>query len=183
MNLALHDLHTFQTLRREGQTGDWAERGIVAWAPHGMVCENACLREYVGEGAVTVHSASIPESETGVYETFREGFSKSLVETEVRLLFLAKRNESVVFTSDGLVRGCAERLGLCCWSGDTEDLNALFPIPRQQPLGAMVAPNTRETTQHFPTRRQVPGRDESMGTEGRRARGLNAPPPLSATMQ
>jgi hypothetical protein len=173
MNLALHDLQTFQTLRREGQTGDWAERGIVAWAPHGMV----------GEGAVTVHSASIPENETRFYETFREGFSRRLVETEVRLLFLAKRNESVVFTSDGLVRGCAERLGLCCWSGDTEDLNVLFPIPRQQPFGAMVAPNTRATTQHFPTRRQVPGRDESMGTEGRRARGLNVPPPLSSTMQ
>lgn len=179
MNLALHDLHTFQTLRREGQTGDWAERGIVAWAPHGMVCENACLREYVGAGAVTVHSASIPEGETGFYETFREGFSRSLVETEVRLLFLAKRNESVVFTSDGLVRGCAERLGLCCWSGDAEDLNVLFPIPRHETPGA----TKRETPQHFPTRRQVPGRDEPMETGGRHARGLNAPLPFSATMQ
>ena len=179
MNLALHDLHTFQTLRREGQTGDWAERGIVAWAPHGMVCENPCLRDYVGAGAVTVHSASIPEGETGFYETFREGFSRSLVETEVRLLFLAKRNESVVFTSDRLVRGCAERLGLCCWSGDTEDLNVLFPIPRQETPSA----TKRETPQHFPTRRQVPGRDEPMETGGRHARGLNAPLPFSATMQ
>jgi hypothetical protein len=179
MNLALHDLHTFQTLRREGQTGDWAERGIVAWAPHGMVCENPCLREYVGEGAVTVHSASIPEGETGFYEIFREGFSRSLVETEVRLLFLAKRNESVVFTSDGLVRGCAERLGLCCWSGDTEDLNVLFPIPRHETPGA----TKRETPHHFPTRRQVPGRDEPMEKGRRHARGLNAPLPFSATMQ
>ena len=183
MNLALHDLHSFQTLRREGQTGDWAQRGIVAWAPHGMVCENPCLREHLGEGTITVHAASIPEGEAGCYETFRQGFSESLVETEVRLLFLAMRNDSVVLTSDGLVRGCAERLGLCCWSGDTEALNVFFPIPRQQLPGATVAAKTQEATKHFPTRRQVPGRDESMGPEGRRARDLDAPQPVSATMQ
>ena len=183
MNLALHDLRTFQTLRREGQTGDWAERGIVAWAPHGMVCENSCLREYVGEGAVTVHTASIPEGEAGCYETFRQSFSGSLVEPELKLLFLARLSRSVVLTSDGVLQDCAERLGLGCWSGDSEALDGLFPIlPLDAPCAAGAA-ETQESTKHFPTRRQVPGRDESMETEHRRARDLDAPPTTSATMQ
>ena len=183
MNLALHDLRTFQTLRREGQTGDWAERGIVAWAPHGMVCENSCLREYVGEGAVTVHTASIPESEAGCYETFRASFSGSLVETELKLLFLAKLSCSVVLTSDGVLQGCAERLGLGCWSGDSEALDGLFPIfPRDAPC-APGAAETQESTKNFPTRRQVPGRDEPMGAGHRRACDLDAPRTASATMQ
>jgi len=169
MNLALHDLRTFQTLRRDGQTGDWAERGIVAWAPHGFVIENSCLRE-CGGGGITVHTAAMHEGDAGFYEVFRERFSASLVESEVRLLFLAEQTRSVVLTSDAVLQGCAERLGLDCWNGDATALNMFFPIkPRNSGL-EQADSQKGNPPEKFPPRRQVPDRDEPVASENRLSR-------------
>jgi len=171
MNLALHDLRTFQTLRRDGQTGDWAERGIVAWVPSAMARENARLRDPDDAGGATVHTCDLEESEVEFYETFRCGLAQRLAESEMLLLFHAERFGSVVLTRDGVVKEHAEALGLQCWSGEPAALNSLFPMPV-----------THTTVQNFTTRRQVPDRDETLDSRKRPTGCLNGGRTSSETM-
>jgi hypothetical protein len=171
MKLALHDLPTFLSLRRGGQTGDWAERGIVAWVPSAMARENAGLREATDGGGATVHTCDLEERDVEFYETFRCGLAQRLAESEMLLLFHAERFGSVVLTRDGVIKEHAEALGLQCWSGEPAALNSLFPMPV-----------THTTVQNFPTRRQVPDRDEPVETRKRPTRGLNGCRSSSETM-
>ena len=171
MKLALHDLPTFFALRRGGQTGDWAERGIVAWVPSAMARENAGLREADAGGGATVHTCDLEEGDVEFYETFRCGLAPRLAESEMLLLFHAERFGSVVLTCDGVIKEHAEALGLQCWSGEPAVLNSLFPMPV-----------THTTVQHFPTRRQVPDRDEPVNSRKRPTGCLNGGRTSSETM-
>jgi hypothetical protein len=175
MNLAIHDLPTFRSLCRQGHTGDWAERGIVAWVPAAMARENPSLRDLAGTGGVTIHIRAIDEEEVEIYEAFRCGLASRFAESEVRLLFHAEQTSSVLLTRDGVMREFAQGLGLACWSGDTAALDAHFPRPGEAP--------EKKTAQNFPTRRQVPDRDELGDSRSRTFRDLDGSRTLHETLQ
>ena len=91
----------------------------------------------------------------------------------MRLLFLAERNHSVLLTSDGVLKGCAESLGITCWNGDAGALARLFPMPLDPPAVQQESPLTKLSSKKISPRRQVPGRDEPMESRRRQTRGLN----------
>lgn len=175
MNLAIHDVETLAALHREGGTGCWAQRKIVAWVPPAMVRARRCLLPLVEDGLV--RQFDIAEQDQGFFDIFRQRLRPGMARSEDALLFLAHHSGSVILAGERAVADAAREVGLRVWSGQSEPLNSIFPL--QLPPNPEIPEPLRLRrgciflSTEFPSARQAPAWDEPVRPIRIRTRSLN----------